>query len=843
MKFLRLLKLIVLKNIREEKFLTLLSILGIALGIGLFVGVKIATDRAVISFEEHVQGLNPYANYEVVDISGVDFDETLYKSIRSIEDRSFPVIRANGYLPDRKITIDINGIYTVRVASHLGFSTDRSFDIEGFFKKLNAVLITRTFAERHRIKKGDILHAFVYNQQYLLDIVDIVDIPSLPSHTVLMDIGNFQEYFGKSGLLTKIDIETDEKTALGIQRILPLNLALENKQHVIRQHESLIASFRYNLQFITFLAVLVGVFLLYNTVFISVVKRREEIGILRGLGTKKRTTVLLFTVHGLILGFIGSVAGILFGQFFSYFSVIAVEKTVSAVYRSISIADYLITGSDAVGSLLLGLFVSFCASFIPALESAHVRPNESSKAGSLEKQYKRRQKIFSLIGLVSILAGTGIVYVDYRYIPFDFPYLSYAGILLFIMGCTFNAPVFLSLVLRIFKIPARILFGAAGKITVSDIEGSRYRFSVALMSVAISAALIVALLSSITSLKNSFKDWLLTYLIADAYVKPASCKSNYCFDPLPDKVISTIENSPEVDDIGKFRALQIDFQGQKVVAGFGNTAIWSKYRKRMNLSTTEQELLQRLSTGKKASISEYLKVKYGLMLGDEITIQTPRGKEAFTVNYTSISYSTTSGFIYMDRQWLKELWGMDDATQLTVYLKEGTDTEQFIMKQREQLSNTYALNIVDNSALRRESLDIFDKSFTLTYAIELIAIIISMIGVINTLLILVFEKKREISIIRYLGGSWHHITKTMILSGGLVGAAGIVFGIIMGPAISMVIIHVINKISFGWEVRLHVPFLYLTILMVILFLTTVLAGFIPSRVARKIDPKSFISFE
>jgi putative ABC transport system permease protein len=263
----------------------------------------------------------------------------------------------------------------------------------------------------------------------------------------------------------------------------------------------------------------------------------------------------------------------------------------------------------------------------------------------------------------------------------------------------------------------------------------------------------------------------------------------------------------------------------------------------MNLSTTEQELLQRLSTGKKASISEYLKVKYGLMLGDEITIQTPRGKEAFTVNYTSISYSTTSGFIYMDRQWLKELWGMDDATQLTVYLKEGTDTEQFIMKQREQLSNTYALNIVDNSALRRESLDIFDKSFTLTYAIELIAIIISMIGVINTLLILVFEKKREISIIRYLGGSWHHITKTMILSGGLVGAAGIVFGIIMGPAISMVIIHVINKISFGWEVRLHVPFLYLTILMVILFLTTVLAGFIPSRVARKIDPKSFISFE
>jgi putative ABC transport system permease protein len=843
MNFLRLLKLIVLRNIKEETFLTLLSILGIALGIGLFVGVKIATDRAVISFEEHVQGLNPQINYEVADISGIDFDENVYRSIRSIEENSFPVIQAHGYLPDRRITVDINGMYTVKVASHLGFSGDRSFDIESFFKKMNAILITRTFAERQLIKKGDILHAFVYNREYPLQIVDIVDIPSLPSHTVLMDIGNFQEYFGKSGFLTKIDIETDEKTALSLQQILPSNLVLENKENVIRQHESLIASFRYNLQFITFLAVLVGVFLLYNTVFISVVKRREEIGILRGLGTKKQTTVLLFTVHGLILGFIGSVIGILFGQLFSYFSVLAVEKTVSTIYRSISISDYLITGTDAARSLLLGLFVSLVASFVPALESAHVRPHESSKAGSLEKQYKRRQKIFSLIGLFSILSGVGIVYVDYRYIPFDFPYLSYMGILLFIMGCTFNAPVFLSLVIRIIRIPARMIFGASGKITISDIEGSRYRFSIALMSVAISAALIVALLSSISSLKKSFKDWLSTYLIADVYVKPASCKSNYCFDPLADEVISIFEDNPEVDDIGKFRSLQIDFQGRKVVAGFGNTAIWSKYRKRMNLSTTEEERLQILGTGRKASISDYLKVKYGLTLGDEIVIQTPKGKETFIVNYSSISFSTTSGFIYMDRKWLKELWGMDDATQLTIYLKEGTNTEQFIMRLREQLPDTYAINITDNSVLRKESLAIFDKSFTLTYAIEFIAIIISMIGVINTLLILVFEKKREISIIRYLGGTWHHITKTMILSGGLVGAAGIVFGYIMGPAISMVIIHVINKISFGWEVRLHIPFLYLSVLTIILFFTTVLAGFIPSRVARKIDPKSFISFE
>jgi putative ABC transport system permease protein len=429
------------------------------------------------------------------------------------------------------------------------------------------------------------------------------------------------------------------------------------------------------------------------------------------------------------------------------------------------------------------------------------------------------------------------------HIPFDFPYLAYTGILLFIMGCTFNAPVFLSFILKVIRMPARVIFGAAGKITVSDVEGSRYRFSVALMSVAISSALIVALLSSIFSLKNSFQDWLRTYLVADVYVKPASCMSNYCFDPLDDAVISDIERIPDVEDIGRFRALQIDFRGRKVVAGFGNTAIWSKYRKHGNLAIKEEERLRILGTEKNASISDYLKVTYGLNLGDEIQIQTPKGKEKFTINYTSISFSTTSGFIYIDRKWLRELWGIDDSTQLTIYLKEGADTGQFIKKLEEQLSNKYSLNIMDHSELRTQSLAIFDKSFALTYAIEFIAIVISMIGVINILLIMVFEKKREISIIRYLGGSWRHITKIMILSGGVIGFAGIVLGGIMGPVISMVIIHVINKISFGWEVSLHIPLLYLSILTVILFLTTLSAGFIPSKVARKLDPKKFISFE
>jgi putative ABC transport system permease protein len=565
--FPRLVKLFVLNSIKREIFLTLLSIAGIALGIGLFVGVKAATDRALISFEESIRGINPHVNYEIVDTAGIDFDENIYRKIREIEENSFPLLRTNGYLPDRGVTIDITGIYTVKMARFINIETGKRYDIERFFKLRNGVFITKKFAERYHLRKGDAVNAFVYNGKYPLQIADILDTSALPSNMVLMDIGNFQEYFGKSGTLTTVDLSTSDIKAEVIRNILPSDLSIDSKSEVIRQQQSLIASFRYNLQFITFLAVLVGIFLLYNTIFISVVKRRTEVGILRGMGADKRTVVLLFAIKGVLLGSVGSVLGIILGQLFSYFSIIAVEKTISTVYRSIAISDYLITMSDALKALALGCFVSFLASLIPALESAKVKPNESSKTGSFEKKHKKHQKLFSYIGLFCILFGGFISFLDYTYVPTDFPYLAYTGILFFILGFTFNAPTFLTLLLKIIRRPAHKLFKATGKITVSDIDGSRYRFSVALMSVAISSALIFALLSSIFSLRASFKEWLDVYLIADVYVKPASCRSNYCFTPLSDGLTERIRSFPEVKDVGKFRALQLDFMGSKVTTG------------------------------------------------------------------------------------------------------------------------------------------------------------------------------------------------------------------------------------------------------------------------------------
>jgi putative ABC transport system permease protein len=244
-----------------------------------------------------------------------------------------------------------------------------------------------------------------------------------------------------------------------------------------------------------------------------------------------------------------------------------------------------------------------------------------------------------------------------------------------------------------------------------------------------------------------------------------------------------------------------------------------------------------------AGISEYLSIQSGLKKNDLLELKSPAGSVTFRINDVSSSYSTTSGYIYIDRKWLNRYWGLDDTTQMSVYVSRDTDLNQFITGLKATLLPEYSLEIWNNRELRDKVMDIFNKSFAITYAIEFISILVSLIGVITTLLSLVIERKREISILRYVGASWQQLRQTLLLSAGITGITGIILGTFLGSLMSVILIQVVNKISFGWEIHFRIPFLYLLTIIVVVFLTTLFAGYLPSRIARRIDPRRFVSFE
>ncbi len=854
MIFLKLLRIFIIRNIREEKVLSFLSIIGVALGIGLFTGVKVASDRAIAAFESEIRGVNPYATHEIYDVSGIDFREDIYRHVRLLEEESLPVIKTFGHLRELNDAVDINGVYTVKSAPFLKLSNGGeamkgglSFmdaDWETFFRTSNGVLMTKRFCEKYSLKKGDSVRAVVYDKDSVLKIAGVIDADAVPANTVLMDIGNFQEYFQKTGYLSRIDIKTDPHTAAEIRRNLPAHLALETKDDLFRNRKAIVASFRYNLQFVSLIAILAGIFLLYNTVYISVVKRRTDIGIMRSLGAGGRTVILLFICQGFIFGISGSVIGAFLGQLAAYFSVIAVEKTISTLYSDIAISDYILTNRDILTAIIAGVAVSLIASVIPAYEASKIRPHETSREGSFEGRYRGYKKPASAAGILCILSGLTVAYLDYKCAVFSFPFLAYIGILLVIAGFTLVSPFYLSLMLRLFKRPAVKMFRSIGYLTVGDMSGNSYRFSVALMSVAVSSALIVSLIIVIFSLRGSLEAWIDKNITADVYIKPASCKANYCFYPVSGDVVRIIESFPEVEGIDRFRSLHLDLFGKKVIAGFADTGVKRTFLHRRHKDTEYEEILKEMEGDEPvAGISEYLSLQYGLKKNDMIELMSPAGRVAFRINDISSSYSTTSGYVYIHRRWMNAYWGLDDTTQMSAYVRDGVNTDEFIARLKRSLLPSYSLEIWNNRELRNKIMDIFNKSFAITYAIELISIIVSLIGVITTLLSLVIERKREISILRYLGADWSQLRQNFMLSAGITGLTGIIPGIILGFIMSLILIHVVNAISFGWEIQFNIPLHLFAGIFLIIFLTTVFAGYLPARIARKTDPGRFISFE
>ncbi len=852
--FLKLLRIFILRNIREEKFLTLLSIIGIALGIGLFTGVKVASDRSIASFESEIQGINPYATHEILDASGTDFDEDVYRDVRLIEPDSFPVIKTFGYLPGMNDTVDINGVYTLKVAQFLQLSRENQdmgqaflredADWLAFYRTVNGILVTKRFSQKHSLTKGASLRASVYDKTFVLKIVAVIDADALPANTVIMDIGNFQDYFQKYGYLSRIDIATDQQTADQIRSMLPRHLGLGKKEELFRNRKALVLSFRSNLQFVSFIAILVGIFLLYNTVFMSVVKRRTEIGILRGLGADRSTVLLLFTVQGLVFGAVGSLLGIILGQFAAYFSVIAVEKTISTLYSTISISEYLLTLREASLAFCLGIAVSLLASIVPSFEASRIRPHETSREGSFEGRYRKHRRTVFAAGIFFICSGLFVSYVDYQSAPFAFPLLAYLGILCIIGGFTLISPLYLGLMLRLLTFPAQSLSRSMGPLTIGDMRGNTYRFSVALMSVAISSALIISLLIVIFSLRGSLEGWINKNITADVYIKPSSCRANYCFYPLSGEIVEIVKSFPEVEGLDRFRGLHLDLFGNKVVAGFADTGVKKRYLSRRYRDKAYEQILQEMESNEPvAGISEQLSIRYGLEKRGTIELQSPTGPVTFRINDISSSYSTTSGFLYINRRWLTRYWGLDDSTQMSLYVRKGTDIEDFIARLKARLLPSYSLEIMNNQELRNRVMDIFNKSFAITYAIEYISIMVSLIGVITTLLSLVIERKREISILRYLGTSWTQVRQHLLLAAGITGVAGIILGTILGSLMSVILIQVVNKISFGWEIAYRIPLHFLSVILVFIFMTTLLAGYLPSRIAKRTDARRYISYE
>ena len=217
----------------------------------------------------------------------------------------------------------------------------------------------------------------------------------------------------------------------------------------------------------------------------------------------------------------------------------------------------------------------------------------------------------------------------------------------------------------------------------------------------------------------------------------------------------------------------------------------------------------------------------GLPLGDRAVAMTVAG-----VYY---DYSSELGYVIADSSTLLKYLPNQPVTNLAVYLQPGSDTTA-VRRRIEALTAGSRIAVAENRTLRLAAVVVFDRTFAITYALEAVAIIVAMLGAANSLLALVLDRRREFGLLRFLGAAPAQIRRMVLIEAALLGLLADLLGLALGFVLSLLLIYVVNKQSFGWTIQFHPPVSLLAGALSLIWLATLAAGLYPARVASRLNP-------
>jgi putative ABC transport system permease protein len=571
-------------------------------------------------------------------------------------------------------------------------------------------------------------------------------------------------------------------------------------------------------------------FLIYNAVSISVIHRRREIGILRSLGSSRPQILGLFLWEAGLIGCLGSLAGVGIGIGLAKVMLYFVSRTITALYILVKAEHLLISPAILIQGFGMGLIASVLSSIGPAREASRIPPREALSLGTLERKVRIRLNLFSIVG-VGLLMLSFVLALQKP--VHQQPIFGFLAALFVLIGVSFLIPVFTSLINRLFSPLLRFLFGVEGKLANQYLLNSLARTVITVAALMTALSMLISISIMILSFRKTVDLWVEQSLNGDLFIFPGSYSVSGFSALLPLEVSRALPSLPGVKAVDSFRALEVEYQGQPALIAAVDGQVFLKQKVIRLTRGDPGTALKQFAAGQGVLITESFSLRHRVEAGDRIKLNTPRGEKDFVISGVFYDYSTDWGMVLIEKKIYQFLWHDETVHSAGIYLEEGASLEAFKEVIRERYSKPYQLFIVSHRELRNEILNIFDQTFAVTYSLELIAILVAILGIINSLNALIIEKQRDIGVLRAVGAFKRQIEKTVLIEAGMIGMLSLILGLVCGFLLSLLLIYVINKQSFGWTIQFSIPIRSLVESAVVVMATSALAGLLPARRAAR----------
>jgi putative ABC transport system permease protein len=825
-----------------------LSVLGVAIGVAVVVSIDLANTSASRAFKLSAETVTGTATHQVVG-TGSTLDDDVYRRLRRAGIQpSAPIVEGYGALRRGDRTFQIVGIDPLADAPfrpYLGVSPDRrrgtgasgTVDLSAFMTR-DVALMSAPTATDLGLSPGDTLRVDIEGKTYTVPLGGLIEPRNertrrAVANLLVVDVSTAQRLFDRTGRLSRIDLIAPSDEAVRatflerVRRVLPEGARLRRSDTRTETVAQMTEAFDLNLSALSLLALIVGAFLIYNTMTFSIVQRRGLLGRLRALGVTRGQVFRLVLGEAAVLGVVGSGLGLLIGIVLASGLVQLLAQTINDLYFVVQVSELSISTWTLAKGGLLGVGTTLAAALPPAREATNAPVSTVLRRSTQETALRQWAPWWAGLGLLVAGAGSLLLLVTQQSI-----WAGYGALFCLLVGAALMTPLAVMGLANGARPLLGRLTGVIGRMAARGVVTNLSRTGVAIAALTVAIAATVGVGIMIDSFRGTVSNWLQQSLQADVYVQPPSLVFRRSTATLDSAVVARLRGMEGV-------AASYSVRRVRVQAGVGPTELVA-----VEPDTETADIYQFKSgnpesawaavrNGPSVLVSEPYSYRYDVGVGDTLRLQTDRGRQSFAIQGVYYDYGSDLGVALMSRSTYEHFYDDRRVSGLAFFAEDGTSVDALIADMRKSVAGIQDVLIRSNKALRETSMQIFDRTFTITTVLRLLAIAVAFIGVLTALMALALERRREMGVLRATGMTPPQVGGYLTLQSSLMGAIAGILSLPLGYVLAYVLVFVINKRSFGWTLQLTVPTDVLLQALVLAVGAALLAGLYPTwRMAR-----------
>ncbi len=836
--------------LRRHPLRVLLSALTVALGVALYVSVDVSHSSAGAAFRKSSERLSGGAHLQVTRGRMIGIEASALEIVEKIPGvKAAPVLQISTTVPGAGSLL-VLGVDFTRESAVRGWTSSGPAKFNPLaFMFGAAIVVTERFAAQHGLKLG---------RNFGIDTPDGVRAVTVGAivkdegaalvfggAVAAMPVATAQRLFRREGRLDRIDLAVSgELAAVAEQVRKALGPGFEVQppprqnsllDEALTRLEALIG--------ISVVALLVGLFIIYNTVSISVLERARDIGTLRALGTTRTRILAALLVEWGLVGLAGSALGLGLGIALARVLLGMTAGEVNQVTLVADVGEVEVLLRTPVLAFAAGTLTSLFAALAPARAAMGISPLDMLRPGLSAGGERNRSRQLFFAGTAMLGITLGLLFG-----PLRFEGVGLAACFFAFTGVALILPQLTSWAARVIQPLLRRGFNLRGTLVADNLARSPQRSALTVIALAGSLAMMVSTTAIIQSFKVRGRDWIDQAVAFDASISAVNLNSTlYANLPLPADLEARVGALPGVAALCGTRVTLQDY-GRHDVMLFGVDVARAEAMQRLRgRPEGERGFILRgagedLKAGRGVVVSRNFGSLHGVAAGGDVELKTLRGPRRFRVLGLYEDYTWPQGSIYLDRAVYAELWDDRGISGIDVLFEKGVAPDDG-RRRLTELTRGLSLFVYDARDLKKVSDDTLDRTLAFTNAQVAVAGLIGFLGIVNTLLISVLRRTRELGLLRVVGMTQRDAAGIVVLESLFMAVTGAVLGVLLGlgAAAGPLMLHV-EQIS-GYGMPLSIPWGAIGLAMLSAVLLGGLACILPARRAAGLNVLDAIKYE